>query len=136
MNYWASDNRASNRFNLRGRDVVPVSDVELVCCPPPACCDMRGYLSFSILYLLGKKPMYGSELAGQIARRKFERPNPGTIYPALRDLQGRGLIRLEGRGPKKVYRLTREGRAGLREAARYFVQAYADVVDDVRAGRL
>ena len=106
------------------------------CCPPPACCDMRGYLSVSILYLLGKDPMYGSQLASELMKRRFERPTPGTIYPALKALEEEGLIRREGKGNKKVYRLTREGRAGLRDAARYFVQAYADVVDDFRAGKL
>ncbi len=97
---------------------------------------MRGYLSFSILYLVGKKPMYGSEIASALAKRRFDRPTPGTLYPALKALQEEGLIRPEGKGAKKVYKLTREGRAGLRDAARYFVQAYGDVVDDARAGRL
>ncbi len=109
---------------------------ELECCPPPDCCDMRGYLSFSILYLLGKKPMYGSEIAGELALRRFERPNPGTIYPALKALLAEGLIRPEGKAAVKVYRLTRQGRRGLRDAARFFVQAYGDVVDDFRAGRV
>lgn len=106
------------------------------CCPPPACCDMRGYLSFTLLYLLGKKPMYGSELADELTKRRFDRPTPGTIYPALKALQEEGLIKPQGKAGRKVYRLTREGRAGLKDAARYFVQAYADVVDDFRAGKL
>ncbi len=106
------------------------------CCPPPACCDMRGYLSFSILYLLGKKPMYGSEIATELTKRRFDRPTPGTIYPALKALEEEGLVRREGKGNTKVYRLTREGRTGLRDAARYFVQAYADIVDDYRAKKI
>lgn len=106
------------------------------CCPPPECCDMRGYLSFSILYLLGQKPMYGSEIAGALAARRFDRPTPGTLYPALKALQEEGLIRPEGKAAKKVYRLTREGRQGLKDAARYFVQAYGGVVDDFRAGKI
>ncbi len=97
---------------------------------------MRGYLSFSILYLLGKKPMYGSQLASELKQRRFERPTPGTIYPALKALEEEGLIQPQGKGTKKVYRLTRQGRAGLRDAARYFVQAYGDVVDDFRGGRI
>ncbi len=97
---------------------------------------MRGYLSFSILYLLGKKPMYGSELASELTKRRFDRPTPGTIYPALKALQEEGLIRPDGKGHKKVYRLTREGRTGLKDAARYFVQAYGDVVDDFRSGAI
>lgn len=121
----------SLRLHARAMELPTVE-----CCPPPACCDMRGYLSFSILYLLGKKPMYGSELASELTKRRFDRPTPGTIYPALKALQEEGLIKPQGKGGKKVYHLTREGRAGLRDAARYFVQAYADVVDDFRGGRI
>jgi DNA-binding PadR family transcriptional regulator len=97
---------------------------------------MRGYLSFSILYLLRKKPMYGSQIADALQTRRFERPNPGTIYPALKALQEEGLIKPGGKGPSKVYRLTASGRRGLRDAAQYFVQAYGDIVDDFRRGRL
>ena len=97
---------------------------------------MRGYLSFSILYLLRKKPMYGSQIASALAERRFDRPTPGTLYPALKALQEEGLIRPEGKAPKKTNRLTRAGRQGLRDAAQYFVQAYADIVDDFRADRL
>src|SRR5580700_4832215 len=61
-------------------------------------CDMRGMLSFMILWLLSKRPMYGQELAAEIGKRRGEKPNPGTIYPALKDLASRGMIRahLEG----------------------------------------
>lgn len=45
-------------------------------------CDMRGMLGFLILFLLSKKSMHGQELAEEIARRKGEKPRPGTIYPA------------------------------------------------------
>ena len=109
---------------------------EEVCCAPPDCCDMRGFLSFSILYLLGKKRMYGGELAKHLASRRYERPNPGTLYPALKALQEEGLIRPESRRRKKFYRLTKEGRQGLRDGARFFVQAYGDIVDDFRAKRI
>jgi PadR family transcriptional regulator PadR len=104
------------------------------CCPPPACCDMRGMLSFLILYLLSKREMYGLELAEEIGRRKAEIPNPGTIYPALKALEARGLIRGSLRGKTRAYRLTPRGRRELADAARYFYQAYADIVDDVRRG--
>lgn len=110
--------------------------VVMECCPPPECCDMRGLLSFSILYLLHTKPMYGSEIADELAKRRFDRPNPGTIYPALKAMEAEGLIRLEGGKARKMYDLTRDGRKGLRDAARYFVQAYGEIVDEFRAGRV
>jgi len=47
---------------------------------------MRGLLSFLILHLLTKKKMYGAEIADEIARRKAEKPNPGTLYPTLKQL--------------------------------------------------
>ncbi len=104
------------------------------CCPPPDCCDMRGMLSFLILFLLSKRRMYGLELAGEIGRRKAEAPNPGTLYPALKSLEGQGLIRGSVQGKTKSYRLTPKGRRELGDAARYFYQAYADIVDEVRLG--
>ena len=56
------------------------------------CCNMRGMLGFLILFLLSKKPMHGQEIAGEIARRKGEKPSPGTIYPALKNLREMGFI--------------------------------------------
>ena len=51
------------------------------------CCDMRGLLGFLILFLLSKKSMHGQEIADEIAKRKGEKPSPGTIYPALKKSQ-------------------------------------------------
>ena len=56
-------------------------------------CDMRGMLSFLILFLLSKKEMNGQELAEELEKRKGEKPSPGTIYPALKNLREAGLIK-------------------------------------------
>lgn len=98
------------------------------CCRAPDCCDMRGLLSFLILHLLSKKRMYGTELAEEIALRKAEKPNPGTLYPTLKQLETRGLIESTREGNTKYYKLTPAGREGLRSAKEFFVQAYADIV--------
>ncbi len=37
---------------------------------PPDCCDMRGMLSFMILWLLQKKPMYGDEIAQELGKSR------------------------------------------------------------------
>ena len=37
-------------------------------------CDMRGLLSFQILFLLSKKPMHGEEMAQEIKKRRGEKP--------------------------------------------------------------
>jgi DNA-binding PadR family transcriptional regulator len=98
------------------------------CCRAPECCDMRGLLSFLILYLLSKREMYGMEIAGEITKRKAEKPNPGTIYPTLKSLEDRGLIKTYQMEGMKMYRLTPQGRTGLAEAKRFFIQAYGDIV--------
>src|SRR5208282_1029608 len=88
-------------------------------------CDMRGMLSFMILWLLSKRSMYGQELATEIGKRRGgDKPNPGTIYPALKELATRGMIESHLEGRNNVYQLTEIGRAGLNRALEYFKGAF------------
>lgn len=91
------------------------------------CCDMRGFLSFLILFLLSKKPMHGQEIADEIEKRKGERPSPGTIYPALKALKDAGMILEEKAGKTIVYSLTEEGKKGYKTAKQKFVRAFVDI---------
>ncbi len=90
-------------------------------------CDMRGMLSFMILWLLSSRPMYGQELATEIGKRKGEKPNPGTIYPALKELTNRSWIKAHTEGRNTVYQLTEEGRASLSNSMLYFERAFGDI---------
>jgi PadR family transcriptional regulator, regulatory protein PadR len=89
---------------------------------------MRGMLSFMILFLLSKRSMYGQELAKEIGRRKGEKPNPGTIYPALKELTSKRFVSVESQGRMTVYKLTKSGRATLAKAQKYFARAYGDIL--------
>jgi len=92
------------------------------------CCDMRGMLGFLILFLLSKKPMHGQELAEEIARRKGEKPSPGTIYPALKSLREMGFISSdEKEGKTIVYTLTERGKNALRISKRIFIRTFLGV---------
>jgi len=51
------------------------------------CCDMKGYLSYLILWILSKEKMNGSEIARELEKRRGTKPSPGTIYPALKELK-------------------------------------------------
>jgi DNA-binding PadR family transcriptional regulator len=103
---------------------------EAQCCPPD-CCDMRGFLTFQILWELRNEPLNGQQIADKIwKRRGGNRPTPGTIYPALKDLDEKGLIKGEKSGNQKIYKLTKDGKAGLEDAARYFFQAFGDIVEE------
>jgi PadR family transcriptional regulator, regulatory protein PadR len=94
----------------------------------PYSCDMRGMLGFLILFLLSKKSMHGQELADEIAKRKGERPSPGTIYPALKSLRVMGFISSEEKeGKTIVYSLTERGKNALRIAKRRFIRTFLGV---------
>lgn len=89
---------------------------------------MRGMLSFMILFLLSNRSMYGQEIAEEIGRRKGEKPNPGTIYPALKELSERGYVAVRRDGRMTVYDLTKEGRRTFARARDFFVRAYGDII--------
>ena len=92
------------------------------------CCDMRGMLGFLILFLLSKKPMNGQEIADEIANRKGERPSPGTVYPALKNLRLMGYIGIEEREGKAIsYSLTERGKNALKVAKRRFTRTFLGV---------
>jgi len=72
--------------------------------------------------------MYGQELAEEIAKRRGEKPNPGTIYPALKHLHKRGLIQMRNEGRKTVYELTTQGQTGIAEASVYFCRVFGEII--------
>lgn len=90
-------------------------------------CDMRGMLSFHVLFLLSKRAMHGDELAEEIGKRRGEKPAPGTIYPALKDLKEKGLIKGEKKGKTIVYSLTPEGKKVYRESRNYFLRCFGNI---------
>ena len=92
-------------------------------------CDMRGMLSFHILFILSKKPMHGEQIAKEIEKRRGEKPKAGTIYPALKDLKSKGFIKGEKKGKTIVYSLTSEGKSTIKYAKEYFCRAFADIFE-------
>jgi DNA-binding PadR family transcriptional regulator len=72
--------------------------------------------------------MHGQEIAEEIAKRKGERPSPGTIYPALKSLREMGFIIDEKNDGKIiVYSLTQTGKNALMIAKRRFVKTFLGV---------
>ncbi len=93
-------------------------------------CDMRGMLSFQILFLLSKSSLCGEELAKELEKRRGEKPKAGTIYPALKDLSERGLIIGEKSGKTIVYSLTDSGKKAITEAKAYFCRCFGDILSE------
>ena len=99
---------------------------EAACCPP-TCCDMRGFLSFSLMWILRKKEMYGQELAVELERMRGTKPNSGTLYPALKELEKQGMVETRKEGRKRMYKLTDAGHKGAMEACEYFCSVFGDM---------
>src|SRR5262249_34830168 len=90
----------------------------------------RGDVRAAALALLAEEPRNGYQLIQEIAERSdgVWQPSPGSVYPALQQLEDEGLIQAETpEGGRKRYALTAEGRE--------YVEAHADEVrapwDDV-----
>ena len=97
-------------------------------CCPPGCCDMRGMLSFMIMWILSKGEMYGQEIAGELAKRRGGKPNPGTLYPALKELENKNVVTSRIQGRRRFYSLTTEGEKELKTACNYFCKAFGEVI--------
>ena len=106
--------------------------IEVAPCCQPDCCDMRGLLTFQILWELDREEMNGQQIAEKIATRRGTKPTPGTIYPALKELKNGGFIAGEKIGRQIVYNLTPAGEKGLAESSRYFLQAFGDIAEDIK----
>ena len=91
------------------------------------CCDMRGLLGFLVLFLLSKQPMHGQEIASELAKRRGEKPSPGTIYPALKSLKNAGFLSEEKEGKTITYKLTPRGKKALEIAKKRFTRTFLGV---------
>lgn len=90
-------------------------------------CNMRGMLSFLILFLLSKKPMHGQQIATEMEKRKGCKPSPGTIYPALKYLKNAGLIKEKREGKNIIYELTAEGKMVFKASRDRFCRIFTGV---------
>jgi len=77
----------------------------------------RGDVRAAALLLLAEEPRNGYQLMQEIEQRSdgLWRPSPGSVYPALQQLEDEGLIRGTGRDGKRTFELTDEGRAHVEE---------------------
>jgi DNA-binding PadR family transcriptional regulator len=74
----------------------------------------RGDVRAAALSLLAEGPRNGYQIIQDISERTdgVWRPSPGSVYPALQQLEDEGLIRAEtGESGRKAFTLTDDGRA-------------------------
>ncbi len=77
----------------------------------------RGDIRTAALLLLAEEPRNGYQIMQEVEERSDGawRPSPGSVYPALAQLEDEGLIRSEELDGRKAYRLTVEGLAQVEE---------------------
>ena len=92
-------------------------------------CQMKGFLTFLILWLISKNKMTGAEITLELEKRKGSKPSPGTIYPALKDLKEKNLLSVD---ENKRYSLTKEGKKELELNLNTFFDTFCDV-DEMRS---
>jgi DNA-binding PadR family transcriptional regulator len=69
------------------------------------------------LLLLAEEPRNGYQIMQEVEERSdgVWRPSPGSVYPALQQLEDEGLIRSEEVDGRKLFALTDDGRAWVEQ---------------------
>jgi DNA-binding PadR family transcriptional regulator len=77
----------------------------------------RGDVRAAALLLIAEGPLNGYQLMQEIEKRSegLWKPSPGSIYPALAQLEDESLIRAHEAGDRRTYVLTDAGRAYIEE---------------------
>ena len=72
----------------------------------------RGDVRAAMLLLLEGEPQNGYQLIQEIERRTegLWKPSPGSVYPALQQLEDEGLVRAAEAEGRRAYELTPQGR--------------------------
>lgn len=91
----------------------------------------RGDVRAAILLLLDEEPRNGYALMQEIEERSegVWRPSPGSVYPALAQLEDEGLVRAqaEGSGSGRTFELTDTGRSYVEERREELGEPWAAV---------
>lgn len=98
----------------------------------------RGDVRAAMLLVLADEPLSGYGLMQEIENRSegVWRPSPGSVYPALAQLEDEGLVRVEEDDGRKRYVLTEAGKAHVEERREELGEPWAGLGDEVGEGRL
>jgi DNA-binding PadR family transcriptional regulator len=77
----------------------------------------RGDIRTAALLLIAEEPCNGYQIMQEVEERSdgVWRPSPGSVYPALAQLEDEGLIRSHESDGRKLYAITDDGRARVAE---------------------
>jgi len=92
----------------------------------------KGYLKLAVLFVLMRKPLHGYEIMKNIEKWTLGiiTPTAGGIYPTLRELENKGLIKGEWipEERRRIYRITSRGKEVFKEA----VEKHFELASSIR----
>ena len=93
----------------------------------------RGDVRAAALLLLSEEPRNGYQVMQEIEQRSrgIWRPSPGSVYPALAQLEDEGLVRVDEQDGRRTYGLTDAGRAYVEERREDLVAPWDEMSDSV-----
>jgi DNA-binding PadR family transcriptional regulator len=96
----------------------------------------RGDVRAAVLLLLDEEPRNGYQLMQELEERSggVWRPSPGSIYPALSQLEDEGLVRSDETAGRRAFQLTDEGRAYVESNREALGVPWEEVGGDVPEG--
>ena len=92
-----------------------------------------GFIRIHILYHASKEPIFGVEIAEELARHGYS-ISPGTLYPLLHRLEKEGYLEsfskvINGR-VRKYYQATAEGKLVLEQSKRKIRELVTEVIEE------
>jgi DNA-binding PadR family transcriptional regulator len=92
-----------------------------------------GFIKIHILYHASKEPIFGIEIAQELARHGYS-ISPGTLYPTLHRLEKEGYLKsssqvVEGK-VRKYYLATSEGKRVLEQSKKKIIELVTEVIEE------
>jgi DNA-binding PadR family transcriptional regulator len=92
-----------------------------------------GDVRTAALLLLAEEPRNGYQIMQEIEERSegVWRPSPGSVYPALQQLEDEGLVRVTEAEGRRLFELTEAGRAYVEERGDELVAPWEEMTGGV-----
>ena len=92
----------------------------------------RGDIRLAALTLLAERPRHGYEIIQEITERTSGswRPSPGSVYPAIAQLEDEGLVRTEESEGRRTVHLTAAGQTYVEEHTEELAKVWAQADQD------
>ena len=93
---------------------------------------LSGFIRLHVLHHAAEGEIYGLWMIEELARHGYKL-SPGTLYPMLRSMEGKGYLAAEerrvGRAVRRIYRATPLGREALEVAREKLRELFGEMIE-------